>query len=560
MKNLTVKFNNIDYTAKYNKQTKYYEIDLKSAEIGGIYSANVKYTDLLGNIYEDSKKIQVLAKEKMKIDTNKVFMWIFDKNTFEVKDIVEIADYEINIDEETNANTIIKVLKNTTAKSNDIISIKKNNEIIYWGVIQNINNEDGKLLYEYIVKYITNIFDEKVTLSKNTERNEIEDGYYRIKSVLDTKKVLDVVSGSVENGANIQLYENNNTDAQKFHISKNSDGFYTIQNIKSKKALDVAEAKFENNINVQQYQINNSDAQKWKIEHVKNTYYRIKTKINNLCITVDGGKTENNANIKIYEQLAEDNEKQKFVLEKLEEQTIKENGIEDYIEKTIKENFINNEDIFLNKKYIEIRVKTHTKLQTSVTNVQDNIYNLHTWMTNCTQLYNINYNFYYENKKLIIEIENKTLDKELIDATAQAISNYTEVFETDIVSKVEVLTDTKTYYLYLLNDRTTTTNMSDENRAIGRTERVYTAKIEDAEQKALDTIQANKYNHMITFNMLKKIMSVGTPISIKTKKSLIFDTYISAIKITSSKFYEYTCGNIRIKFIDKIKQKERKEK
>ena len=57
--------------------------------------------------------------------------------------------------------------------------------------------------------------------------------------------------------------------------------------------------------------------------------------------------------------------------------------------------------------------------------------------------------------------------------------------------------------------------------------------------------------------MLNKYMKVGTPVAIKTKNSVILDTYISAIKITQSKLIEYTCGNIRIKFIDKL-LKERK--
>ena len=58
----------------------------------------------------------------------KVFMWIFSSNDFSVKDIVEISDYEINIDEETNANTLVTVLKKTTAEAEDIVAIKKDNE------------------------------------------------------------------------------------------------------------------------------------------------------------------------------------------------------------------------------------------------------------------------------------------------------------------------------------------------------------------------------------------------------------------------------------------------
>ena len=57
---------------------------------------------------------------------------------------------------------------------------------------------------------------------------------------------------------------------------------------------------------------------------------------------------------------------------------------------------------------------------------------------------------------------------------------------------------------------------------------------------------------------MKKYIKIGTPIAIKTANSIILDTYISAVKITQSEFIEYTCGNIRIKFIDKI-LKERRE-
>ena len=403
---MTINFNNENYIATYNEQTGYYEVDLTAPLVGGVYNANIKFTDLLGQTYEETEVIQVLAKEKIKIETNKVFMWIFDHKDFSVKDIVEISDYEINIDEETNANTIIKVLKKTTAKAKDIVAVKKNNQVVYWGVIDNIQNEDGKKLYEFTIKYITNMFNQNIKLE--------------------------------------------------------------------------------------------------------------------------------------------------------DEDIIKTTGIEDFIANEITKNFINNEDTFINKNYLQVDVKSHTPKQTSVTNVQDGIYNVHTWMTNCTQNYDVVYDFNVINKQLVMTIEVKEIDKELIDTKAQAISNYSEVFETDVVSKVVVLTSTDTYTLYLLNDRTTTEDMTNENRAEGRVETVYTEKYEDAPQKALDTMKANRYNHNITFNLYNRLLKIGTPIAIKTRESLIFDTYISAVKITRKKFYEYTCGNIRIKFIDKLLKERNK--
>src|SRR5699024_6463307 len=96
------------------------------------------------------------------------------------------------------------------------------------------------------------------------------------------------------------------------------------------------------------------------------------------------------------------------------------------------------------------------------------------------------------------------------------------------------------------------TDMNNKNRAKGTTKRVYTEKMEDARQTALDVFKQNSYSHNVTFKMLNKYIKIGTPIAIKTKENVILDTYIYAIKITKNKFTEYTCGNIRIKFIDKL--------
>lgn len=414
MKNqLTITFNNQQYILNYNAQSGYYEIDLQAPSSGGIYEVDISFTDLFEDEYIAETIVQVFAKEKVKIDTNKVFMWIFDGQDFKVKDIVELSSYNINIDEETNANTIIDVLKKTTAKADDIVLIKKNNEFVYWGEIQNISNTDGQKLYEYTMKYITNIFNQDIILE--------------------------------------------------------------------------------------------------------------------------------------------------------DENLISSTGIEDFIANAINKNFIQNTDTFVNKTFIQIVVKTHTKKQISVTNVENNIYNLHTWMTNCTQNYDIVYNFSIVNKKLQMTIECKSMHKELIDVNAQPISNYQEVFETDIVSKVVVLYDKVNdteqkgqYTLYLLNDRTTTTDKNNVNRAKGKTVTVYTANYEDAQETALNQIKQNSYNHNITFDYYDRYLPIGTPITIKTKESLIYDTYISAVVITESKFIQYTCGNIRVNFIDKL-LKERKK-
>ena len=543
MKNqLTVTFNNQNYIATYNPQTGYYELELQAPDAGGIYKADINFTDLYEQEYEDSIAVQVLAKEKVKIETNKVFMWIFDHIDFTVKDIAEIANYDINIDEETNANTLTDVLKKTTAKANDIIAIKKNNEVVYFGRVEDIQNANGQLLYNFTMKYITNIFDQDIILNDYENRAIVTDEAIYIKPGTATTKYIGINTNNVEIVDNPVL----------FRVEKYSN-YYLIRNSSNNKVLTAESLTSEANVEVADYQ--DLDTQKWQIEQVSNTIYKFK--IGNFYLTIHMGGTEAGTNIKIHEDLGEDN-KQYFFLEVNDEIIIREKGIEDFIAKKITDNFIDNTDTFVNLEYLQLEVKTHTKKETSVTNVQNNIFNLHTYMTNCTQNYDIVYSFSISNKKLLMTIEVKTTEKELIDVNAQPISNYSEVFETDVVSKVVVVTSTSVYTLYLLNDRTITTDKTNKNRAAGRTVTVYTENYSDAKQTALDQIKQNTYNHNITFNYLDRFIKVGTPIAIKTKESLIFDTYISAVRITNSKFIEYTCGNIRTKFIDKL-LKERKK-
>lgn len=396
---LKVTFNNTEYTPVYNSETGFYELKLNAPATGGVYTAEIEFTDILGDTYTDEKDVQVFTRQVERIETNDLFMWIFDWRDLSVKDIVQLVSPEINEDEETNSSSTVAVLKETAAVSNDLVAIKRNGNVVFWGIIDNIQNASGENKYVYTLKYITNLFDQKIILEN--------------------------------------------------------------------------------------------------------------------------------------------------------EEIIRTTGVEDFIADAITNNFISNSDTFVNLDYLTIDVKSHTTKQTNVSNVEDGIYNLHTWMTNCTQLYNITYEFAIDDGGLVLSIENKSQNKLLVDTTAMNITGYEEVFETNVTAKVVVLTSTNPYYLYLKTDRTTTTDPTDENRAYGKTETIYTEDIADAPQSALDVMKSNKYNHNITFKF-NEFIPVGTPIAIKTKKSLIYDTYISSIKISDKNFYEYECGNIRINFIEKL--------
>lgn len=397
-----VTFNGTEYTLTKNNQTGYYEVEITAPGTGGMYNAVVDFTNSLGDEYTRTEPIQILTRESISIETENLYMWIFAWRDFSVKDAVELGQSEIIEDEETNVASNVVTMKNSGAESGDIVAIKRNGEIIYWGIIDEVQNENGENKITYKLKYITNLFDQNVYL------NEVNPSL------------------------------------------------------------------------------------------------------------------------------------------------IKTTGLEDYIGGQISANFITNSDTFVNRSYLKVNVLSHTTKNIQVTNVENDIFNLHTYMTNCTQLYDITYTFYIdEDGKLNIDIENVAQTKQLIDTEFQNISEYSEVFEIQVTSKVIVRTDTNTYTLYLLNNRTTTTDGTNPNRAVGKTSMVYTSDYTDAPQTALDEFKSNSYDHNITFKY-DKYIPVGTPIAIKTKNQAIFDSYISKVTIGSGKFYQYECGNIRINFIDKI--------
>ncbi|PWM22076.1 MAG: hypothetical protein DBX97_00655 [Collinsella tanakaei] len=92
----------------------------------------------------------------------------------------------------------------------------------------------------------------------------LPNGTYTL-TVANTNLAIDVANASYASGANVQVFQSNNSGAQKWNVARNADGTYTIVNAASGKALDVAGGSAYSGANVQQYQPNGSAAQRWNI-------------------------------------------------------------------------------------------------------------------------------------------------------------------------------------------------------------------------------------------------------------------------------------------------------
>ena len=207
------------------------------------------------------------------------------------------------------------------------------------------------------------MFDQEVELKRTRINTEtVEEGYYVIRSKLGDNTAVDVQNASAEVGANVNLCNFNDTKAQRFKISKNSDGTYQIKAIFSGLVMEVENGNFANTTNVRMYTENGGAAQKWHIRKVADSTYTFFCYDQKFCLDVQDSKTDNYTNIFIFESLSKAN--QQFSLEKIDEPIIKEKeeGIqEDFIKKVIEDNFINNEDTFVNRPYLKVIAKTHTE-------------------------------------------------------------------------------------------------------------------------------------------------------------------------------------------------------
>ena len=162
---------------------------------------------------------------------------------------------------------------------------------------------------EPIKTYVRNL-----EYSALTKKNKLQNGTYIISSSLNDRKVLDIEGASTENKGNLQIYEKNNTDAQKFEIELDERGFYTIRAKCSGKMINVEGGNQKVGTNVQQQEENGSDAQRFYIiPQEGGDEFEIIAKCNLLLLDVTYGSTENGSNIQVWERNHTKAQKFKFI-------------------------------------------------------------------------------------------------------------------------------------------------------------------------------------------------------------------------------------------------------
>ncbi|MBL1226859.1 RICIN domain-containing protein [Enterococcus sp. BWR-S5] len=137
-----------------------------------------------------------------------------------------------------------------------------------------------------------------------------------------SKKVLDIADGNAGNGAQIQQFDKNGSDAQKFRFIDAGGGYVYIQS-KLGTVLDRANGASAEGTKIQTYALNHTAAQKWLFEAPKapktvavqnGVRYFISSNINtNRVLEVSNGSTAERGNVQLWSENAA--KQQKFIVE-----------------------------------------------------------------------------------------------------------------------------------------------------------------------------------------------------------------------------------------------------
>lgn len=183
------------------------------------------------------------------------------------------------------ANYVYQLMKNVN-------SIKKSggniSGITLWGISDDVSwisaseypllfsslNVPKESYYKFIQAYNESGF---VNSSGSQNYSTLSDGWYCIKNV-NAQKYLQVKDNKGANGQNVEIGTGTGVKGQKWYVTNTNDGYVTLKNGQGY-MLDVQNGANNDGTNIQTYQNNGADAQKFKITNLGNSQYGIVTKV-----------------------------------------------------------------------------------------------------------------------------------------------------------------------------------------------------------------------------------------------------------------------------------------
>ena len=139
----------------------------------------------------------------------------------------------------------------------------------------------------------------------------LSDGYYRIQSGNSSSRVLDINSASLNNGANLEIYQRNGGTNQIFYVQYRGYGYYSIRALHSGKYLHKDDGG--NGTNVHQWENYNTSNAQWALEKSVGSYYYVRNRATGKYLDNANGSTALGNNVGLYYQNYTNAQRWKFI-------------------------------------------------------------------------------------------------------------------------------------------------------------------------------------------------------------------------------------------------------
>lgn len=160
---------------------------------------------------------------------------------------------------------------------------------------------NGTVAQQWLVAKAPLTLRERLNETAAKHRQDLPDGTYTFGSKLNTSMKMDVSGASRSNYGNVQIWAGNGTNAQKWKVTHDSNGYVTLTSVNSGKVLDVNGGVSANGTNVQQYDSNGTYAQKWiAVKNSDGSYTLQSALAENAVLDVNGGSSANGTNVQLY--------------------------------------------------------------------------------------------------------------------------------------------------------------------------------------------------------------------------------------------------------------------
>lgn len=149
-----------------------------------------------------------------------------------------------------------------------------------------------------------------VTRNGSVSDASLADGsVYFIESCIQSDKLIDVASSSLDDGGNVHLWSKHGGANQQWKLqsagSEKKGGqtinYYKIINVNSGKALSIDGSSYSAGVNIAQYtERDNGDHQKWRLISSGDGFTIVPKSNPNVCIDVNGGSPDDGTNIMLW--------------------------------------------------------------------------------------------------------------------------------------------------------------------------------------------------------------------------------------------------------------------